>query len=193
MLTRILIVLVALVLLLLVPVTLAFRIDWPERRNNDIRVLWAFGLVDVRVGDTDGGDEAEDDAGVGEVEANKDTSSRKPMAAIRYKPFRQRVFRFIRELWRAVRKEDVFLDVHLGLGDPADTGQLWAWVGPLSAFLVYSSDARASLQPDFHAQRFEVDSGGRITVVPLQIVGLALGLLVSRDFWRGLRRAKRAS
>lgn len=193
MLSGILIVLVALALLLLIPVTLAFRIHWPERRNNDVRVIWAFGLVDVRVSDSDDSDEAEDDAGEGDVEAHKGSSPRKPMAAIRYKPFRQRVVRFIRELWRAARKEDVFLDVRLGLGDPADTGQLWAWMGPLSALLVYTSDAHVSLQPDFHAQRCDIDTGGRMTVVPLQIIGLALGLLVSPDFWRGLRRAKGAS
>ena len=199
MLTGILIVLVALVALLAIPVTLAFRVDWPERRNNDVRVVWAFGLVNVRVSESDD-DDAEDeddeldDASEEEDEVEDDKRrSGKPLAAIRYKPFRQRVFRFVRELWRAVRKEDVFLNMRLGLGDPAETGQLWAWLGPLSAFLMYAGDARVNLAPDFRFQRFDVDTGGRIRVIPLQVIGLAIGLAVSPAFWRGLRLARSAS
>ena len=195
MLTGILLVLVALVALLAIPVTLAFRVDWPERRNNDVRVVWAFGLVNVRVSESDDDDEDDEyDDELGEEdddeEDDDERSKGKPLAAIRYKPFRQRVFRFIRELWRVVRKEDVFLNMRLGLGDPADTGQLWAWLGPLSAFLMYAGDARVNLTPDFRYQRFDVDTGGRIRVIPLQVIGLAIGLAVSPAFWRGLRLAR---
>lgn len=190
MLTGILIVLVALVALLAIPVTLEFRVDWPARRQNDVRVLWAFGLVNVRVSES--GEEDRDDTG----KARPARGRRRPgnaLAALRDTRFRERVFRFVRELWRAVRKEDVFLDIRLGLGDPADTGQLWAWLGPLAAFLMYAGDARVRLVPDFRFQRFDVDSGGRIRVIPLQIAGLALGLALSPAFWRGLRRARKRS
>lgn len=198
MLAGILIFLVALVALLAMPLTLLFRVDWPERRNNDVRVVWAFGLVNVRVSESE--DDEDDDDSEPEPDEDDDQaddddarSHRKPLAAIRYRPFRRRVFRFVRELWRAARKEDVFLNVRLGLGDPAETGQLWAWLGPLSAFLMYAGDARVNLVPDFRFQRFDVDTGGRIRVIPLQIIGLALGLAVSPAFWRGLRMAKGAS
>ncbi len=196
MLAGTLIFLVALIALLAIPVTLVFRVDWPERRNNDVRVVWAFGLVNVRVTESD--DEEDDEPEYEEdEEADQDEDDArgksKPLAAIRYKPFRQRVFRFIRETWRAVRKEDVFLNMRLGLGDPAETGQLWAWLGPISAFLMYAGDARVNLAPDFRFQRFDVDTGGRIRIVPIRIIGLALGLAVSPAFWRGLRLARGTS
>lgn len=192
MLVGTLIFLVVLVALLAIPLTLVFRVDWPERRNNDVRVVWAFGLVSVRMSESE--DDDEDEGEYEEDEEEDDARGKgKPLAAIRYKPFRQRVFRFIRELWRAIRKEDVFLNLRLGLGDPAETGQLWAWLGPLSAFLMYSGDARVNLTPDFRFQRFDVDTGGRIRVIPLQVIGLALGLAASPAFWRGVRLARGAS
>jgi hypothetical protein len=191
MLTGILIVLVALVALLAIPATLAFRVDWPQRRSNDVRVVWAFGLVNVRVSESDRDEDGDTIEKKGKARRDRSKAgSGRPLAALRYKPFRQRVFRFVRQLWSAVHKEDVFLDVYLGLGDPADTGQLWAWLGPLAAYLMYVGDARVNLVPDFHAQRFEIDTGGRIRVVPLRIIGLVTGLLVSPAFWGGMRRAR---
>lgn len=192
MLTGILIVLVALALLLLIPVTLAFRIDWPERRNQDIRVIWAFGLVNVRVSESDANDDDDERAPEAEDEDDDEDAkgSSKPLAAIRYKPFRQRMYRLVRELWRAIGKDDVFLRIRVGLDNPADTGQLWAWLGPLSAFVSHARDAEVSLQPEFRFEQLDVDAGGRIRIVPLQILGLALGLALSREFWRGLRLAR---
>jgi hypothetical protein len=89
-------------------------------------------------------------------------------------------------VWRAIHKKNVRLLVRLGLGDPADTGQLWAIFGPLSAMLASLRDIRIAIEPDFLDTTFEVDSSGTIRLIPLQFAILALGLLFSPPMWRGI-------
>ena len=190
MLNGVFIVLVTLVALLLIPLAIEFRLDWPERRNRDVRFTWLFGLVEVRAprGDNDQPATPVDDDAQKQRPAKRRRGN--PLAAIRNRPFRQRLLRFVNAIWRAVGKEDVFVDVTLGLGDPADTGRLWAWVGPVSGVLARAPSARVNLMPDFGAQRIDVDTGGRLRVVPLRIIGLAAGLALSPAFWRGMHLAK---
>jgi hypothetical protein len=108
------------------------------------------------------------------------------MAAIRQPSFRRRLLRFVRDLWRAIHKKNVQLMIRIGLGDPADTGQLWAACGPLSGVLARVRDVRITIMPDFLDSTFEVDSSGTIRVIPLQFATLALGLLLSPSIWRGI-------
>lgn len=117
----------------------------------------------------------------------------RPFAALRQKPFRQRMLRFVRETWRAFRKHDVCLRIRIGLGDPAETGQLWALFGPLSGLLANIESASVELEPEFNDAVFELDSSGKISVIPLQLVYLALGLLCSPSFWRGMKYMRQTS
>jgi len=103
----------------------------------------------------------------------------------------RRMLRFISDLWRSVRKEDVQLNVRLGLGDPADTGQLWAVVGPIAGILADVEGAAIAIVPDFVDATVELDSRGSIRLTPLHILSLAAALLFSPPVWRGLRAAKR--
>lgn len=114
------------------------------------------------------------------------------MAAVRYKPFRKRVIRFMRDCWRAIHKQDLTLRVRIGLGDPADTGQLWAVIGPLSATLATVEQASIAIEAEFIEAVFELESSGNIRVVPLRLIALTAGLLLSPPVWQGVSRMRRA-
>ena len=109
------------------------------------------------------------------------------------KPFRQRVFRFIRAVWRAIHKQDLRLRMRIGLGDPADTGQLWALVGPLSGLLANNREASIEIEPEFFDAIFELDSSGSIRIIPLQLLYLAVGLLLSPSVWQGIREMRQTA
>ena len=96
------------------------------------------------------------------------------------------MIRFFSDLWTAVRKTNVRLFIRLGLGDPADTGRLWAAVGPLNALLGGMQGVTIMMEPEFLESTFELDSSGTIHLVPLQLTYVALALLLSPAFWRGL-------
>lgn len=97
------------------------------------------------------------------------------------------MLRFGADLWHALRKRDIKLHLRLGLGDPADTGQLWAVVGPLAAMLAGVKDVEVEIEPEFLDAVFELESRGTLRLIPLQILWLAVALLFSPGLWRGIR------
>ena len=178
------------VVLLAVPVTLTYQLSWRQTISADLRLIWAFGLVradispDQEKSKSDKPEDAHPKPGRrGGAPGKKNTDF---LAAIRQPSFRRRILRFISDVWRAIQKKNVQLLVRMGLGDPADTGQLWGVFGPLSGMLARVRDIRITIVPDFLDSTFEVDSSGTIRVIPLQFVILALGLLLSPSIWRGV-------
>ncbi|MBT8067768.1 MAG: DUF2953 domain-containing protein [Gammaproteobacteria bacterium] len=177
------------VFLLAIPVTLTYRLYWKQTLSANIRLKWAFGLVRADVSPDYAKAKADKPEAARKKTGRPDKSQTRKanfMAAIRQPLFRRRILRFLSDMWRAIHKENVRLLVRMGLGDPADTGQLWAVFGPLSAMLAPLRDIRIAIEPDFLDATFEVDSSGTIRLIPLQFAVLTLGLLFSPPMWRGI-------
>lgn len=171
------------------PLTLTYQFSWKQTLSANLRLNWAFGLVRADVSPDLAKPEAGEPEAAGQKAARWGKSKGKGtnfMAAIRQTSFRRRIFRFMSDLWRAIHKKDVRLLVRLGLGDPADTGQLWAALGPLSGMLSRLRDIRIAIEPDFLDSTLEVDSSGTIRMIPLQLAIIALGLFFSPTVWRGI-------
>ncbi len=188
MLTGLAITLLLILALLAIPVALTFRVSWPEGHRNDFKLQWAFGLVCISIPASP----AEDDKQKTDRKERSSRQGRNFFAAVREKTFRRRIFRFVSDLWRAVHKEEVSLRIRLGLGDPADTGQLWALIGPMAGAFATVREASIQIEPEFFETAFEIDSSGSIRLVPLQIIWLALALLLSPSIWFGIWQTRQA-
>jgi len=192
LLTGILAGLLILVFLLAVPVTLDFRVSWPRGPQREVVVGWGFGLVRLRIpAGTPGG------SGTGAkrqaaTRRRPSRGKRNMTALLRRKAARRRLTRFIVDLWRAVRKEDLQIDIRLGLADPADTGQLWAFVGPLEGMLAGNRNAMIHIEPDFTGESVRVNGSGKVSLVPLRVIGLVLALFLSPSIWRALAASRPA-
>ncbi len=177
------------VIVLAVPVTLTYQLSWKQTLSAQLKLNWAFGLVRADVSPDTGKPETEKPEAALESAGWWRKSERKKtnfIAAIREPGFRRRMLRFVSDVWRAIQKKNVRLMVRMGLGDPADTGQLWAVIGPLSGMLACARDATVVIEPDFLGSTFDVDSSGTVRVIPLQLTIIALGLRVSPAVWRGI-------
>ncbi len=177
------------VILLAMPVTLTYQLSWKQTLSARFRLNWAFGLVRADVSP----DLAKPAADTPEAASGRASRWRKSkgrkinfMAAIRQPAFRRRMLQFLTDVWRGVRKKNVQLLVRMGLGDPADTGQLWAVLGPLSGMLTRPGEVRIAIEPDFLDSTLDVYSSGTIRMIPLQIAIIALGLLLSPPVWQGV-------
>lgn len=189
MVTTIVIILLLLTALLAVPITLHFRLSRYEAVEGEATLQWLFGLVKVDLSNIQSDEESSDKKKVkrsGSWHSSKMSLSR----AVRQKPFRTRLIRFVRDIWHAIKREDFRLTLRLGLGDPADTGQLWAIIGPLSGILFTLEDAEITVEPDFFEAIFEFESSGTIRFIPLQLLTLIGGLLLSPVIWRGVNIAR---
>jgi len=183
------IVLSLLVFLLAMPVTLTYELFWKQTLSGKVSLDWAFGLVrtdvspDPAISRPEKPEAAPKRAG---RRGNSKKGKTNILAAIRQESFRRRIVRFLSDVWRGIHKKDVRLMVRMGLGDPADTGRLWAMLGPLSGMFADLPGISIAIEPDFLDTNLEVDSSGTLRIVPLQFLALALGLLVSPSIWRGV-------
>ena len=105
--------------------------------------------------------------------------------------FGRRLLRLARRLLASFRIQELELKARLGLDDPADTGRLWAVVGPLSALVAGSGIARIEVEPDFTSALLTFDGRGRIRLVPLRPLSLVLVFLLSPNTIRALHAMRR--
>jgi len=192
MLTGLLIVLLVVVALLSMPLELDFRVEWPDGARNEVVLVWAFGLVRARMPTGGSGKNSSPNKKSRDRNKRGRDKSGNVLAAVRQRPFRQRVYRFVKDLWRSIIKENMHVRARVGLGDPADTGQLWAIVGPVAGMLAGAKEASVVIEPDFVDAVFELDSSGRLQLVPLHVIAISMGLLFSPALWRGLRAMRAA-
>lgn len=193
MLTGTVVFLLLLIGLLAIPVTLTFQVSRQQAFQGVITLLWLFGRVRVQRSLFQSKvslPKAEEP--VQKTSRSQRSSGKKSnvFAAISGKTFRRRLIRFINDFWHAIHKENVRLRIRIGLGDPADTGQLWAIVGPVAGALASIQEASIEIEPEFFDASFELDSSGKIRLIPMQMIYLAVGLLLSPSFWYGVKQMR---
>lgn len=175
-------VILALALLLAVPVAVAFRLQRVEALGGRITVRWLFGLVRFEFRVPGAGKPAPARARPG-----KRGHRGSFPALLRQAAFRRRVYRLVKDLAAAAHPREVSLRIRLGLGDPADTGRLWAFVGPLNAATGNFRNVQMQIEPEFMDPTFEFHFAGRLLVIPLQLVALVLAFALSPASLRAWR------
>lgn len=171
-------------LLLAVPVDVAFRLERIAAFNGQIALRWLFGLVRFRIRIPGAGKPPSQPkalrraAGVQQVAEKRGRRANVP-AALRQAAFRRRVYRLLADVVAAAHLRQLHLRVRLGLGDPADTGRLWAVVGPLDAMARNLRDAEVRIEPAFTDPVLEFEASGRMLLIPLQLLLLAVGFALS--------------
>ena len=181
--------------LLALPVYVAFCFQGVDALGGQITIHWLFGLVCSRIRVPEVGKPLTEQRATPEAATVRARTAQRGgragvVAALRQAAFRQRVSRLVKDLVRAAHLRGLRLRIRLGLGDPADTGRLWAFFGPLTAVMQNLLDADLQIEPDFMDPVFEFEAEGRMLLIPLQILILVLGFALSPAslrVWRTLK------
>lgn len=182
-----------LVVLLLIPISLSFKFDQHRTYHNEIILHWFFDLVKVRI---------PLQQETLSTNANKFKQSKKTAAKNRDKiafklllerRFRHRLWSFISDVWHSISKQDVKFHIKAGLDDPADTGRLWAIIGPASTAIAHVHHHAVIIEPDFINAGLEIDGRGSLSCIPLQVVFITVRLFFSPILWQGLRKIHKGS
>lgn len=179
--------------LLAVPVNVDFRCEGIEPLGGQVTIRWLFGAVALRVplrraGRRSSESQAQPRAGRAPAKVAERRRRGNAVAILRQAEFRRRVLRLRRDLVAAARFRELRLRLRLGLGDPADTGQLWAFLWPLATAAHNLRNADVRIEPDFIDAAFEFRAAGRLRLIPLQIIALAIGFILSPVSIRAWRR-----
>lgn len=178
------------VALLAAPLQMTFHVRGIEALEGRITVRGLFGLLRVNA-------EVPGAPGPGakirrRTQAPRPARGRlNPLPALSDAAFRRRCLRFAGDVLGALHLHRLRLQLRLGLGDPADTGRLWAWVGPLGAVADGWRGAEVRIQPDFTDAVIDFDLSGRMRLIPLQLMAIMIGFAVAPVSIRAWRRLSR--
>lgn len=183
-----------LVAFLAIPLTVVFSVRRIGAVKGIVRFRWLFGLVRFQLrfprASGDGSRPAPAPARKKAPSAKKGRKGRAGafLSLVRDRAIRRRVRRFVGDLLRAADARDLLLRLRIGLGDPADTGILWALVGPVAGLARNLRGANVEIDPAFTEAVFAVECHGQVRFVPIRIVGLAAVFALSptmlRAWWR---------
>lgn len=188
------------VLLLSVPVDVAFAVGAPGDRKARVRVGWLFGLVGR---DISSRRKRPAPARVGARRARRRKGWRRDaallLAVLRTKGIAGALVTAAHRMRRGFRIRQLDAEVRLGFDDPADTGMACAVVWAVLAPCRLPAPVRVRLDPAFDGATFEASLHGDVRVLPLPIAAGGLGFALSPVGLRMIRllvtrwRRKRSS
>jgi hypothetical protein len=168
--------------LLAAPITVVFRIDRIKETKGQLSFRWLFGLVRFRFG-IPGAAKPKLQRKRKSTERIKErkpgSNARAILNLLKQSVFRRHAIRFIKDMLRAIHARGLYLRLRIGLGDPADTGRLWALLGPIAGIATNLRSAEVRIEPEFMDPVLEVESHGEFRLVPLQFIALAIAFMVS--------------
>ena len=159
--------------LLAIPIDVGFNIEHIDKLHGHVNLHWFFGLARFRIAIPASAETAKPKGRPVTTKAAKRHKRRKGSAGIfavlKRPAFRRHLYRFIKRLSRAAHAHNLRLRLRIGLGDPADTGQLWALLGPVSAMAANLRQADVHIEPAFIEAAFEFQGQGEFRLICGQI------------------------
>ena len=177
------------VLLLSIPVDLAFSYERGEDSRTRMRIGWLFGLIGKDLGGGKKGREKKPK----EMKAKKGRRSfRGPLAVFRARGFSGRLLLLARRLVRSVQVRDVDVEFQVGTGDPVETALLFGVIGPSVALARSRFSPNIRIEPNFVEETFEGHARGTLRVYPIKLIPSLVAFALSPATLRGVRALKRA-
>lgn len=187
---------ILLFVLLIVPISIAFKINSAKKTKGYVIFHWLFGVVRFRLG-IPGIDIAflrnKEKTRKKTKKSRKNDNFKVVIAMLRQSAFRLRAIRFIKSLLGAAHAHDLYFRLRIGLGDPADTGRLWGFLGPVAGVAANLRNAEVHIEPEFVDPALEVESHGAFRLIPIQFIALAVAFVLSPaalQAWRTILRSK---
>ena len=160
------------IFVLCIPLNAVLDINIYGRPKFRLRLVWFFGLVSRGI--TKGRKKPKEEKRI--AEGKRKRKKRKIKARTIFKILRTRgllgqIKRLLRDILKCLKIRDLRADFRVGLDDPADTGLLFALIGPTIFFLGSSRVHEIRVQPSFEDEAvFEGYLHGAVRLVPIQLV-----------------------
>lgn len=155
---------VFIILLLSVPVDLAFNVDKDEAFHSSVRVGWMFNLIGKDV-------KRKKKPEKERPKGRKRKRRTKPfIAMLRSRGFLRRLVRFVRDIFRISHVREFEIDLRIGLSDPAETGMLFAAVAPVLVQFRIFTPLDIQVLPDFEQAGLQGYVKGDLRIFPIQFI-----------------------
>ncbi len=180
-------ILILLIAMSAIPVDLRFSVQCDDGFRGSVVVAWLFGLVRLPMRSRAGESRRRD---LDEAEKRKKkrpgTLGRGIAAMLRSQGFPDRLIRFASDILGSIRVRALRIRGRLGLDDPADTGRVWSFVGPLTAILASVPGTDIEVDPDFESASLSLDGTGAIRIIPIEVFAAFASFILSQATLRAL-------
>jgi len=161
--------LVALFLLVLsVPLDLAFHLDVHGRTRFSLKMVWLFGLVGKELGRRKKKAKPKKDK-------EKKGGARKALKILRTKGLLRQIKILVTDVFNSLSIRQLRANFRIGLDNPADTGLLFAVIGPTFVFFNSPNKYSINIRPSFEDEA--ILEGHMQAVVRLLPIRLVIPLL----------------
>ena len=174
------------VLVLCIPLDLTLHIDIHGRLKVRTRLVWLFGLVskEIRRGEKKPRDKSRE-AREKRKPRKKKRNVKTVFQILRTKGLLKQFKRLLKDILTRFKIRDLRVNLRIGLDNPADTGLLFAIIGPITSLL--KSPQHIRLQPAFDEAVLEGDLSGAVRLQPIQLVVPLLRFTLSIPTMRALK------
>jgi hypothetical protein len=168
------------VLLLTVPVDLAFNVEQDAATHSRVRVGWMFNLIGK------------------DIKRKKKPEKEKPeeqkkrrikpfITMLRARGFLRRLLRFVRDIFRISHVREFKSDLRIGLSDPADTGMLFGAIAPVLVQFRIFTPLDIQILPDFEQAGLQGYIKGDVRIFPIQLIFIGTLFALSPATIRALK------
>jgi hypothetical protein len=184
--------------LLSIPVSVVFALQREDRWRGRVVVYWLFGYARFSLHLSRFRKKRGRKRRLLRRSAGLIAQQRRPVyAMLRSEGFPRRMLILMRDMFRALSPRRFRLQCVMGLDDPADTGRLMGVLAPFRAFAGRISMGRKAnfsvqLTPDFSGPCFTGLCHASVRFVPLRLIGIFLGFLISVPVLRAMGRSLQA-
>jgi len=165
-----------LILMLSIPVEIAFDLEIPGEAKSRVRVGWLFGLVWKEIG-----------RGRKKPKRKKKRGLKPFLSLLRTRGLPGKLLKLARQILSRVKVRQLDADLRIGLDDPVDTGMLCSLMWPALVSLNSSGPVKVRIEPSFAEPALEASVHGRVRLFPIEMVGSLLCFVLSPA---GLRAAR---
>jgi hypothetical protein len=176
-----------LTLALCVPLDLELDLDTHRRPKFRTRLVWLFGLLRKEIGRRKKEPEKEEPEKKAPAEkekrkgpGDKKTGVRFVFDLLRTRGLMGQIKRLVRDILGRIEVRNLLAKLRVGLGDPADTGLMWALIAPGTFLFNPSFPHRLEVEPSFEDEpTLEGYLHGTARVVPIRLVAPSLTFVFS--------------
>jgi len=180
---------VLLIMLLAVPIDIEYEFNNRLEKKSRTRIIWLFGLINVELKESANDFDIEFEKPK-KKRRSKSKSGIKPiLAALKSEGFLRRTLKFLKDIFNIAEIKNLQAKLSFGLGDPADTGQLYGLMSPVFAFLYAVPRVNVSFTPIFDRATLDAEINAALRIVPIRFFRAIFRFIVSKEFFRAIKSA----
>jgi hypothetical protein len=154
-----------------IPLYMSFQMDTDRSPKWRISLLWFFGLVSKEVGKREKLREKSETAERRPKRKKKGLQAKTILKILRTKGLLRRLRHLLTDTMSCLKIKELGANFRIGFDDPADTGMLFALIGPAILFLNLASRHPIRVTPSFEDETvFKGYFHGTLRLRPIQLI-----------------------